>query len=93
MDTFCLIVEHWQFGTRTLGETLPTMTSLMILPLDEASAVWNKRTLSCFLAAKFLPTFGSFGLAVIGALVTSVCDDIFSAFKDIVGLTVLHGNC
>ena len=43
--------------------------------------------------AKLSPTFGSCGLALIGALVRSVCDNVCSAFKDIFNLTVLQGSC
>ena len=85
----------WSIGSRhqrTLGYFLlarlsPTLTSLMTLPL--ASAVWNKGSLGCFLSAKLSPTFGSFCLALIGALVRSVCDNICLAFKETFGLTVL----
>ena len=74
-------------------ELYPTLTSLITLPLSETSAGWNKRTLGYFVLSETLPTFGSFGLALIGALVRSVCDNVCSAFKDIFRLTVLHGNC
>ena len=43
--------------------------------------------------AKFLTKFDPFGSALIGALVMSISDNVCSAFKDIFGLTVLHGNC
>ena len=33
------------------------------------------------------------GCYLIGALVRSICDNICSAFKDVFGATVLHGNC
>ena len=52
----------------------------MTLPLAVASPFWNKGSLGCFLSAKLSP-FGSFGLALIGALVRSVCDNVCSAFK------------
>ena len=68
-------------------------SSLISLPLSETSAVWNKRTLGCFVLSEILPTFGSFGSALIGALVRSVCDNLCSAFKDTFSLTVLYGNC
>ena len=42
----------------------------------------------CFVLSETLPTFGSFGLALMGSLVRSVCDNVCSAFKDIFGLTV-----
>ena len=63
----------------------------MTLPLAGALAIWNKGSLGCFLSAKLLP-FGSFGLALIDALVRSVSDNVCSAFKETFGLTVLHGN-
>ena len=61
----------------------------MALPLAGAWADWNKGSLGCFLLAKLSPTFGSFCLALIFALVRSVCNNVCSAFKETFGATVL----
>ena len=53
----------------------------------------EQKKLGCFVTAKVSPTFGSFGSALIGALMRSVCDNLCSAFKDTFSLTVLYGNC
>ena len=92
----CWSISSLEQKNTRLFSLCKTFTNIDIL--DDSASPWSigsleQRITRLFSLGEIWPTFCSFGFALIGALVRSVCDDVCSAFKDTFGLTLIHSNC